>query len=227
MIPLVLHSLVCCSLSYFAPLSGNPQWKRQKPRAMADVTGTTENNSHGFIERATGCAYKLYPTPASSPHSSGRWEAIPHFPCIQNQEPSWLIKEKFIQMLAVIALSFLTPSPSGEANLPSLLIRLGSAVTINLGAQEHGAEDTMLGASPACPVQVICDLSAVILMQLIVADGAIGLKIIQNKTGISHWDRLVKPTEPWVSCLQSQLSTSHWKCTSKGRASEGGGKEMR
>lgn len=89
---------------------------------------------------------QLYPTSASSPHNSGRWEAIPHFPCIQNQELSWLIKEKFIQMLAVIAPSFLTPSPSCEANLTSLLIRLGSAVTINLGAHEHGVGDTMLGA---------------------------------------------------------------------------------
>lgn len=54
-------------------------------------------------------------------------------------------------MLVVIAPSFLTQSPSCEANLPSLLIRRGSAVTTNLGAHEHGAEDNMLGASPACP----------------------------------------------------------------------------
>lgn len=54
-------------------------------------------------------------------------------------------------MLVVIARSFLTPSPSCEANLTSLLIRLGSAVTISLGAHEHEAEDNMLGASPACP----------------------------------------------------------------------------
>lgn len=58
---LVLHPFLCCSLSYFIPLSGNPQWKRQKPEAMADVTGTTANNSHGFVERATGCAYNSIP----------------------------------------------------------------------------------------------------------------------------------------------------------------------
>lgn len=54
--PLVLHPFVRCSLSCFIPLSRNPPWKRQNPEAMADVTGTTENDSHGFVERATGCA---------------------------------------------------------------------------------------------------------------------------------------------------------------------------
>lgn len=59
--PLVLHSFVCCSLSDLIPLSGNPQWKTQKLEAMADVTGTTENDSHGFVKRATGCAYNSIP----------------------------------------------------------------------------------------------------------------------------------------------------------------------
>lgn len=54
-------------------------------------------------------------------------------------------------MLVVIASSFLTQSPSCEANLTSLLIGLEFAITTNLGAHERGAEENMLGASPACP----------------------------------------------------------------------------
>lgn len=32
-----------------------------KPKTMADVTGTIENDSHGLVERATGCAYDSIP----------------------------------------------------------------------------------------------------------------------------------------------------------------------
>lgn len=126
--------------------------------------------------------------------------------------------------------------PVWEVNLTSLLIHFTSAFATAIDLSkvigtrpwrwEHHA--VSISWLPPClwPERLICDLPAVILVGLIVADGAIELKIIQNKTEISNWDQSVKPTEQSASCSQSQLSTSHWKCTSKGQASEGEGKEM-
>lgn len=149
---------------------------------------------------------------------------------------SFLSLLKFIQMLLLTPASFFSQSLSCKTEPRSLLISFTPrwATTINLSqlpTHNLRAEHTMLWTSPGCHRAHHCGKPdhplSVISTVLIVADGAIELKIIQNKTGISNWDQLVKSTEHSLGCSWSQLSTSHLKCTSKGRTSEGGGKEMR
>lgn len=147
----MLHPFVCCSLSYFIPLSVNPGWKRQSPERWQMLLEPQKMTAVDLLKEPQDA-------PTTPSHfcflSSRHWQArgspaIPHFPFIQNQELSCLIKEKFIQMLLVIATSFLSQSLSCEANLTSLSIGFmpGFAITINLSklsAHDCGAENNSL-----------------------------------------------------------------------------------
>lgn len=153
----MFHPFVCSSLSYFIPLSVNPGWKRQSPKPWQMSLEPQKMTAVDLLKEPQDAPTTLY-------HfcflSSRLWRArgspaIPHFPFIQNQL-SRLIKEKFIQMLLAIAISFLSQSPSREANLTSRLIGFtpGFAIAINsskLSAHDSGAENTTLWASPGCP----------------------------------------------------------------------------
>lgn len=166
---------------------------------MADVIGKqqkTENNSHGFAERATGCAYNSIPLLLPLLTALACERPFHASPVYRNQEPSWLTKEKFIQMLVVIAPSFLTQSPSCEANLSPLLIRAGSAVTSVYGHMSMGLRTTcwehLLPAHvPETSARHLWPFSLLILMWLIVADRAIGLKLSKTKQeSATETDRL-------------------------------------
>lgn len=159
--------------------------------------------------------------------------AVQNFPFIQDQELSHLIKEKFIQMLHLTTTSFLSQLSSCKTVplCPFWSVLCPGWQWPSIWADHRHTRprswEHHRGNSFWLLLWAMGDLSTVLSMVLIVADGAIGLKIIQNKTGISNWDQSVKPTEHSLGCSWSQLSTSHLKCTSKGRASEGGGKEAR